>query len=218
MNTLLFAALLMNPPDRVELRVTFYDNSGLGRDFRIRTFGQAERNLREAGVDIVWVEGDPASPEVRLIQYPERPRKGRETDAACRARADIALELLAHAPAGLKQSVLGVAQPFATAGLNVRLFTDRIEATALRVQQSAAVVGGHVLAHEISHVFLRSHEHSKSGLMAGVWGNHEYSRMLSGTLLLSRAQAESVRSSLNRTRCPNPTNDYMQTGYALVSR
>jgi hypothetical protein len=79
-------------------------------------------------------------------------------------------------------------------------------------------VGGHVLAHEIGHVFLRSHEHSKSGLMAGLWGNHEYSRMRSATLLLSRAQAESIRSSLNRTGCPNPTNDHMQTRPSVASR
>lgn len=218
MNTLLFIAFLMNPQDRVELRVTFYDNSGLGWDSRIRTFAEAERILRGAGVDIVWVEGDPASPEVRLIQYPERPRQGSETDAACRARADIALELLVHAPTGLKGSVLGVAQPFATAGLNVRLFTDRIEAAALRARQPVSVVAGHVLAHEISHVMLRSHEHSTSGLMAGVWGDHEYSRMPSGTLLLSRAQAESVRSSWKRTGCPSAKNEPVQTGSALAPR
>jgi hypothetical protein len=107
MNAMLFAAFLINPPDRVELRVTFYDNSGLGQEFRIRTFAEAERNLRKAGVDIVWVEGDPANPEARLIQYPERPRKGREAAAACRARAEIALEFLAHAPAGLKEACSG---------------------------------------------------------------------------------------------------------------
>jgi hypothetical protein len=207
MNVLLLAAFLMNPTNPVELRVTFYDNSRLGRESRTKIFAEAERILRKAGVNVEWTEGDPAEPQARLIQYPERPRKGRETDAACRALAYIALELLSDAPKGFKQSVLGIAQPFATAGLNVRLFMERIEATALSVQQSAAVVGGHVLAHEISHVFLRTLEHSNSGLMAALWGNHEYSRMLTRMLLLSEAQAETIRFSLNRTGCRSPADE-----------
>ena len=116
MNALLLAAFLVNLPDQIELRVTVYDNSGFTRAVRRQTFAEAERILRTAGVIVVWAEGDPAHPEARSLQYPERPRRGRETDAACRARADVALELLARAPEGLKRSVLGSAQPFATAG------------------------------------------------------------------------------------------------------
>ena len=218
MYALLLAAVLTNVPEGVELRVTFYDNSGLGRDARTRTLAEAERILSKVGVNVVWAEGDPTNLEALLIQYPERPHAGRETDAACRARADIALELLPHAPEGLKPTVLGVAQPFATAGLNVRLFMDRIEATARSMQQSATVVGGHVLAHEIGHVFLRSHEHSKAGLMAAVWGNHEYSRMRLGMLLLSRSEGQRIRSSLNRTGCLSTIQDGTQSGRAVCFR
>lgn len=204
MKTLLLAAFVMGSRDQVELRVTFYDGAPLHESSRSAMFAVAERVLRVAGIHVVWVEATPGDATAKLISYPEPPRKGSVNAAACRARADVALELLGKAPEGLRGTVLGVAHPFATEGLNVRLFIDRIEVTALRERQSASVLGGHVLAHEIAHVFLRSNDHSTSGLMAPVWADHEYARMKSGTLLLSKGQAAKIRLSLSRVGCSIP--------------
>jgi hypothetical protein len=70
MKTLLIAAFLMGLPEQVQLHVTVYDGSGLPRELRSRMFAEAGRILRAAGVNVVWVEGDPANPQASLIQYP----------------------------------------------------------------------------------------------------------------------------------------------------
>ncbi len=65
------------------------------------------------------------------------------------------LEILKTAPPGHRTSVLGYAQPLASAGLNLRVFNDRIRWQAEARDRPYATVLAHVIAHEIGHVLLR---------------------------------------------------------------
>ena len=187
--------------DSDHLPVRVYDSTELRWRVKRAIFSDTERIFRRAGITVVFVSGDPGGPEARLITYPELPRKGRETEAACRAQADVALDLLQRAPEGLRPSILGAAVPYASEGLNVRLFVDRVEAAALSWNRTFTAVAAHVLAHEIGHVLLRTNEHSQHGLMAAVLAGDEYARLAAGLLLFSGVEAETVTSALRRTGC-----------------
>ena len=54
------------------------------------------------------------------------------------------------------------------AGLNVRMFNDRIRWAAMRRNRSYTTVLAHVIAHEIGHVLLRTSEHSSAIDVASV--------------------------------------------------
>ena len=145
--------------------------------------------------------GDESTDEASLILYPGTPQKGQEHAAACRARRDIALNILTSAPKGLTGSSLGMAQPLACAGLNVRVFDDRVCDAAFKWNRAHATVLAHVIAHEIGHVLLRTNAHSPRGLMAGVWGDHEYQFMARNLLRFTRDESTSMRITLSGDGC-----------------
>ena len=201
MNTLIFAVFLLGSHPRTDLRVTVYDRAELSQQTKARWLDKAAQIFRIAGIDLTWMEGHLESREAVLMQYPEPPRKGNEVAASCRARVDIALNLIREGPEVLGSSVLGMAVPFASEGLNVLLFIDRLEAVAFREHLPPAALAAHALAHEIGHVLLRSNEHAASGLMAGRWAGHEYGRMEAGVLRFSEAESSRMRMILNRSEC-----------------
>jgi len=151
---------------------------------------------------IQLIKGDRHAEEALLITYPEPPRKGRELEAACLARRDIALEIVAEAPLGPKAAVLGTAQPLARQGLNVRVFADRIAAAADRQNRPHSSVLAHVMAHEIGHVLLRTNDHSGAyGLMAPVWTDWEYGQIGKGLMFFNRSQSQAMRVGLEGVNC-----------------
>jgi hypothetical protein len=186
------------------LQITIYDNSGGQWRRYEKALGEVSRIFRAAGVQVQFREGDPNAEEKRLITYPILPKRGAESAAACRARADIALELAATAPPGVRPRLLGMAIPFADRGLNARVFLDRIEEFAESARLPPDVVAANAIAHEIGHVLVRSSGHAQSGLMAGPWGEHEVRRMGSSLLLFSKREAETMRRSISRDGCPAP--------------
>jgi hypothetical protein len=201
MTGLLLAAFSLTAVESAELRITVFDRSGLDEQTKASIFEGVTRIFAQARIDLVWRNGDLASAESRTLQAPEQPRKEREAEAACRARVDIALDLLREAPQGVRGSVMGMGLPFATEGLNVRVFLDRVHAAGARQNQQPTTVAAHVLAHEVGHVLLRSYGHSKSGLMAAFWTEHEYWRIANGMLLFSRSESLSMRNTLAKAGC-----------------
>jgi hypothetical protein len=108
MFSFMLAALLWGAPDWPQLRVTVYDRSGLDGKTRAQAFAEVARLFRAAGIHVLRMDGDIHSVEGKLLTYPERPRKGREAEAACRARTDVALDLLENTPEGIKPTIVGV--------------------------------------------------------------------------------------------------------------
>ncbi len=183
----------------VDLRVTVYGASKLIPELD----DDLRRIFRQSGIQLHLVRGDESSDEFHLIMYPAIPSKDQVVQARCRARRDVALEIRDSAPQGIRPSVLGVAEPLARAGLNVRVFSDRIRQAAFRENRPYAGVLAHVIAHEIGHVFLRTGEHTSWGLMSGSWRDQEYRLMPTGSLLFTPKQAEMMAAALVGKGCPD---------------
>jgi hypothetical protein len=196
------AVMIVGAASAAQLRITVYNQALLAKEVSRQAFDDVRKILKASGVDIQLMDGDPRAEEAMLITYPEPPRRGGELEAACLARRDIALEIVAEAPLGRKASVLGTAQPFARKGLNVRVFADRIAAAADRQNRSYSSVLAHVMAHEIGHVLLRTNDHSDAyGLMAPVWTDWEYGQMGRGLMFFNRSQSQAMHVGLEGVNC-----------------
>lgn len=158
---------------------------------------EATRIFGVTGIKLQPVVGNLESTEARLVNYLDPPHRNKISQPACCARVDIAVDLVKRAPQSLKLSILGSATPFATRGLNVRLFMDRIQDAAARDNQPVPILVAHVLAHEIGHVLARTTAHAPSGLMSASWSDSEYRRLGAGVLLFSRQEAALLRSTLS---------------------
>jgi hypothetical protein len=203
MRHLLIAAMMLGSANAGQLRITVYDQAHLPKAVRQAAFDYLRQIFYESGIEIDSVAGDPAAEEASLTTYLAVPRKGLENDAACRARRDIALEILPATAATRHSTILGMAIPLARNGLNTRVFDDRIRDAARDRHRAHEVVLAHAIAHEIGHVLLRTNAHSRRGLMSGVWTDHEYGWIAKNLMFFSGEQSQLMRATLSGAGCPS---------------
>ena len=205
MKSIALAALMVASAGAAELRVVVYDQARVPKQVTQTAFESLRQIFRDSGIEIKLTAGDATATEASLITYPEPPPKGRERDADCLARRDIALEIVAAAPTfgQRKNTILGTAQPRAREGLNVRVFDDRIQDTAMRENRTHAAVLSHVIAHEIGHVLLRANVHSHRGLMSARWTDFEYGIIARGLMFFTADQSKTMRMTLSGAGCAN---------------
>jgi hypothetical protein len=183
-----------------QLRITVYDKALLRGELTETVVDELRRILRRSGIDIEWTKGVLTSAEASLMIY-ESHSRGHDQEIACRARRDVALDIIPVAPPGHNPQALGMSQPFARMGLNVRVFYGRIRVASDREGRPEATVLAHVLAHEIGHVLLRSNAHTKHGLMTDVWDDFEYDWMRKGLMFFTAEQSRKMRETLRGDGC-----------------
>jgi len=199
MKTILIGALIVGAVavGAEQLRITVYNKAGILDQEKESVVVSLSRIFRHAGIEIDWVAGVPRAPESSLMIY-EPLRKGNELEMACRARRDIALDIL---PFGTSKQILGMAQPFARTGLNVRIYGYGVRDAAARELRPYATVLSHAIAHEIGHVLLRSNSHTGRGLMSAVWTAREYDWMGKEALFFTPEDSRKMRFALSGVAC-----------------
>ncbi len=75
------------------------------------------------------------------------------------------------------------------------VFYDRIQQLAEK-RRLAPTLLGHVLAHEIGHLLMRSTSHSISGIMSGRWTGDELRRISEGAMLFTALESSVMRDRL----------------------
>jgi hypothetical protein len=80
------------------------------------------------------------------------------------------------------------------------VFHDQVVRFATEQRLGAALVLGTVIAHEIGHVLLPQHGHSKEGLMRAAWDANDWQRAGAGFLLFSSDDIASIRTTLSSCR------------------
>ena len=184
------------------LRVTVYNKASLSGKILSQTAATVQSIFRQSGIEIEWVEGMAEATESAVTIHTSMPQSTDQARRlACAARRDIALTIMPAAPSKVPVSTLGVAQPYAHEGINVRVYGDHVGLAAARRGVSLPELLGHAIAHEIGHVLLRSTSHDVIGLMAGVWNDREYGWINMGTLLFSREEAPPMLANLRGEGC-----------------
>jgi hypothetical protein len=77
----------------------------------------------------------------------------------------------------------------------VTVFSDNVHQTSFELEISPEMLLGHVIAHEIGHILLRSSHHSL-GIMNAFWSRTDYYRMKCGALDFTGADKAVLRQAI----------------------
>ncbi len=91
---------------------------------------------------------------------------------------------------------LAEAFPFASSGVRVIVYYDRVKDVLQSRLAPDGFVLGHVMAHEIGHVLLKMHNHSTTGLMKAHWTDHDFVEMRWKCLEFTPEAAATIRRNL----------------------
>ena len=162
----------------------------------------ATRIFRKAGIDIRWVDADPASEH----------RSNNPIEQRAFNLSQIQLQILSPAMAerlDMPNNAMGLAPGKERDRQLVFVFYEKVESLA-RNQRRAGADGrirwcgntgqilGHVIAHEIGHVLLNLETHSETGIMRGNWNIKNLQDACSGYLNFTAPQAEIIRAETDR--------------------
>ena len=124
-------------------------------------------------------------------------RAGEFIDASCDAPPapnDLVLHIV---PSSQRSSdaVFGVAFVMGSAGAYADIFFDRVQRIHDQYWNvSIAALLGAVLAHEIGHLLLGEHSHSRDGLMVGQWHLDQLKKIAKGNLFFDSRDAAHLRA------------------------
>jgi hypothetical protein len=138
---------------------------------------------------------DKASVTAQWLNCPAR--GGEFVDASCDAPpapTDLVLHIV---PSSQRSSdaVFGVAFVTGSAGAYADIFLDRVQRIHDQARNvSIAALLGSVFAHEIGHLLLGEHSHSRDGLMVGQWHLDQLNKIGRGNLFFDSKDAHRLRA------------------------
>lgn len=145
------AAIILN-----DVVVRVYDNTGLPSDVRRTSLTRAAEIFARAEVEIGWVHcparcGRAPGPDQLILRMTRSPA----------------------AAVGVGTSLI---DPVQQAGRLATVYVDQVDAMARRANTDRVAILSRAIAHEIGHLLLGTTEHTRSGLMRGIWTAEELRR------------------------------------------
>jgi hypothetical protein len=145
------AAIILN-----DVVVRVYDNTGLPSDIRRTSLTRAAEIFARAEVEIGWVHcparcGRAPGPDQLILRMTRSPA----------------------AAVGVGTSLI---DPVQQAGRLATVYVDQVDAMARRANTDRVAILSRAIAHEIGHLLLGTTEHTRSGLMRGIWTAEELRR------------------------------------------
>jgi hypothetical protein len=116
----------------------------------------------------------------------------REGDAA----GAIVIRFLDFAPAAQPPDALAQASPYATSGVRITVFLDRVWALADHQPLLQPRMLGYVLAHEIGHVLRGTNAHTWTGVMKAHWDDADCRAMRARRLAFAPDDVAAIRARL----------------------
>jgi len=144
---------------------------------------RAARVFEQAGLGIHWLncfKNSLDSPSAPACDHPLSP-------------ADFVLQILPSSR-NATNSTFGVSFLDASGGVYADIFLDRVQSLReLDPKISFSGLLGSVIAHELGHLLLGEHSHSRTGLMRAHWQAEELGKIAKGNLWFDSKQAVQLR-------------------------
>lgn len=150
----------------------------------------AETILRQAGIEITWVDCRFSSSEhVEISPRCHEPLSANEL---------VLRVMAAHDTGGRSSIALGssIIDRKIGSGFLATVFVDRIVALAREATVDPQVVLGRAIAHEIGHLLLNTTRHADSGLMRALWSHAELQRNQATDWLFRDDEARAMQTAL----------------------
>jgi hypothetical protein len=103
----------------------------------------------------------------------------------------IKISLSKDTPSDLKPGALAYALPYE--GTHIVVFADRVYSN---LATSHAILMGHVLAHEITHILEGCSRHSTAGLMKAYWNHGDFRQMKMGGMTFASEDIALIQAGL----------------------
>jgi hypothetical protein len=168
------------------LRVSVFDDAGVGAATLRNAQQEASRLFRRANIEVLWLQ----CPQNR----PERISFGRCSEVSFPSHL---LLRIARRSRGATKSTMGMTfQSAGGEGCYTDLFYEPILELQMKNHLGAATILGHVMAHELGHLLLGTNSHSNDGLMRARWNPGELAQAAKGNLLFSAEESTRMRNRL----------------------
>jgi hypothetical protein len=152
-----------------ELRISLIDSGRVGGTRLPVAEAVAVRILADTGARVHWSEGN--------------------------AAGAIVIRFLDFAPAKEPPQNMACSTPYATSGVRITVFLDRVWALANQPILQPRVLG-YVLAHEIGHVLRGTNAHTWTGVMKAHWNDADCRAMRARRLAFADEDVEAIRARL----------------------
>ena len=86
--------------------------------------------------------------------------------------------------------------PFASSGVRIIIFVNRIQAAGNHDLLFTSRLLGHVLAHEIGHVLMRTDQHSPQGVMKERWTEDDYAEIRRSYLMFTDENVTAILAAI----------------------
>ena len=176
--------------DALPITLRVYDYDHTNHAFLRTAEAEATGILAAAGVDPTWVDC-PIS-HANPADYPQCPSTWQVNDYYLRIMPTAAAAVL-----GKGEDDLGFAQDCEHGpACWAIVFYDRVRSLAGGKTAAAPVLLGRVMAHEVGHLLLGPHSHSRTGIMRAFWSDREFGMEAVHEQLFTEEQSRRMRSRL----------------------
>jgi hypothetical protein len=168
----------------VVLRVSLFDDAGVGDTILREAEREASRVFQRANIDVIWLQ----CPQNTLIQI----SLGRCAEASYPAHLSVRI-----VPWARKATMSTVGMSFLSVdgkGCYADLFYERIVELQMKSHTRTAIILGHAMAHELGHLLLGTNSHSRDGLMRAQWNRGDLAEAARGNLLFSAEESSRMTS------------------------
>ncbi len=176
----------VEPSLRIKVRV--YNYAEASRGTLLRAEKEGTRILRDAGVEVAWLDCPTSHAEEEKYPACKPPMGAMAVDLRI-----LPPSIASRVQSGREQ--LGFALPSTKSGSASAawIYYQRVEDLAESKDADQAQILGHAIAHEVGHLLLGPAEHSAQGIMRGNWDRKCLQEARRGQLLFTRDQAELIR-------------------------
>lgn len=163
------------------IKVSVYDDAGVGLEILIQAEKVASDVFQSAGVEIRWLN---CGIDGRLTRLPD----------CGKAEFPTRLQLrMLKKSRGLTPETFGISYLSSSGeGVYSQIFVEPVESLHVATSVSVSSLLGHVAAHELAHLLLGTNSHSVGGLMRAHWGLKELERVNQGTLRFDHDEAHKM--------------------------
>jgi hypothetical protein len=186
-------AVAAGPSSRTKLRVDVYNLASLSsRNIHLST-EEAGRVMREVGVEVIWQFPGSQSPPQHTLNLDRITTWDLSEDVD-----PFIVRILPTAPKDLP-ATLGYSLPAEPDWIHAVIFDNHVEEVHDRNRVSFASLLGYAIAHELTHMVLKSGQHSVRGVMKACWERPDLLDIACGRLQFNPEEGASIsRAALRR--------------------